>query len=237
MALPFFVAGRSAAEPAAIPLAMLAAIGTVNVAFAGLGALNGMGVSTAATEPAAREAKWPDQVSSRERNVFIYLLVYLIFSTHQFGLQLSSAALSPPDREAMNWIRDHTPEDSRFLVLTGTSSVACDSVLEWFPALTGRQSPYTIQGSEWTQGAKFNEHVGSAYAVQACLSTGEPACLEAALQRSNSDFIYVSKTLYVNNCKPLDFPKSFLLFLQNMRQVPSFETIYETEDVIIFRIG
>src|SRR5215212_9943610 len=37
MAIPFFVEGRSAAGPAAIPLAMLAAIGLVDVVYAGLG--------------------------------------------------------------------------------------------------------------------------------------------------------------------------------------------------------
>jgi hypothetical protein len=235
MAIPFFVEGRSAAEFAAIPLAMLAAIGLVNVAFAGLGVLDMTKASTAAQESADSEIKWSDQVSTRERNVFIYLFLYLTFSTQQFGLQLSAAALPLADREAMNWIQSNTPEDSRFLVLTGTSSVACDAVLEWFPALTDRQSPFTVQGTEWTKGAKFSDSIRSTYAVQECLSIGEPACLDAAINRTGSDFIYVSKTLRVNNCKPLDFQKSFLPFVENMRKNPRFDAIYETEDVIVFR--
>jgi hypothetical protein len=235
MAMPFFVEGRSAAEPAAIPLAMLAAIGLVNVAFAGLGVLDMTKASTGAKQPAERQMKWSDQISAREIYVFIYLFLYLMFSTHQFGLQLSMAALPLADREAMNWIQNNTREDSRFLVLTGTSSVACDAVLEWFPALTGRQSLYTIQGTEWTKGAEFNDHIKSAYAVQACLSSAEPACLDATINRLSYDFVYISKNLRVNNCKPLDFQKSFLPFVETMHKTPTFDTIYETEDVIIFR--
>jgi hypothetical protein len=235
MTIPFFVEGRSAAEHAVIPLAMLAAIGLVDVAYAGLGVLDVRKVSLDAKQSMDGESRLSDPVSPRERNIFIYLLLYLIFSTYQFGLQLSNATLHPSDREAMSWVRANTPPDARFLVLTGTSSVACDSVSEWFPALTDRQSLYTVQGAEWTQGPNFNNYIKSAYAVQACLSLGEPSCLENVVNQSNYDFIYVSKILRVNNCKPLDFQKSFLPFIENMHQNISFETIYETTNVVIYR--
>src|SRR6185503_4471779 len=120
MVIPFLVEGRSAAGPAAIPLAMLAAIGLVDVVFAALSTLRGRSEATkieasvekarVATEKAGRSDVQPsDQLSSIERNVFIYLLLYLIFSTYQFGFQLSNATLYPPDQEAMNWIRENTP--------------------------------------------------------------------------------------------------------------------------------
>jgi hypothetical protein len=196
-----------------------------------------LGARTVRTEveaPAETEAMWSDHVSSAERNILIYLLLYLIFSTYQFGLGLSNATLYPPDREAMNWIHEHTPESARFLVLTGTSSVSCDSVLEWFPALTNRESIYTVQGTEWTQGPKFNAYVTSTYAAQQCLSNGDASCLDAAVSRSTYDFIYVSKILRVDNCKPLDFPRTFPYFLESMRKDSGFQTLYETEGVIIF---
>jgi mannose/fructose/N-acetylgalactosamine-specific phosphotransferase system component IIC len=125
MAIPFFVEGRSAAGPAAIPLAMLAAVGLVDVVWAAMQAWAGKD-----------RAEQSENLSSIERNVMIYLLLYLVFSTYAFGLRLSSATLYPPDQKAMSWVREHTPGDARFLVLTGTTSVSCDSVLEWFPALT-----------------------------------------------------------------------------------------------------
>jgi len=220
MAIPFFVEGRSAAGPAAIPLAMLAAIGLVDVVLAALQAWAG------------REQ--PEEVPASERNIFVYLLVYLVFSTYQFGFELSNAKLYPPDREAMSWVRENTPAEARFLVLTGTTSVSCDSVLEWFPALTGRQSIYTVQGTEWTQGQDFNEYVRSTYPVQQCLSSGDVPCLDAAIDRSEYDYVYISKLLRVNNCSPLDLPGRFPLFLESLRAEQGFNAIYETEDAVVF---
>jgi hypothetical protein len=220
MAIPFFVEGRSAAGPAAIPLAMLAAIGLVDVVLAALQAWAGK--------------ELPEDVPSSERNIFIYLLVYLVFSTYQFGFELSNAILYPPDREAMSWVRENTPAEARFLVLTGTTSVSCDSVLEWFPALTGRQSIYTVQGTEWTQGKNFNEYVRSTYPVQQCLSSGGVPCLDEAIDRSEYDYVYISKLLRVNNCSPLDLPGRFPLFLESMRAAQGFNAIYETEDAVVF---
>ena len=128
--IPFFVEGRSAPGPAAIPLAMLAAVGLVDVVLAAIQ----KPAENARVEPSRNEAKQSDTVPSVERNVFIYLVLYLIFSAYQFGFQLSNAKLYPPDQEGMAWVRENTPANARFLVLTGTTSVSCDSVLEWFPA-------------------------------------------------------------------------------------------------------
>jgi hypothetical protein len=222
MVIPFLVEGRSAAGPAAIPLAMLAAVGLMDV------------VVTALQSKGSTEAQSADRVSSVERSVLLYVFLYLIFSTSQFGLQLSHATLYPPDREAMNWARQNTPANSRFLVLTGTSSVSCDSVLEWFPALTGRQSIFTVQGTEWTKGPEFNDYVRSTYKVQECLPEGDGSCLDEAVSRSAYDFIYLSKTLRVDNCVLLDFQRTFPYFVEHMRADESFETIFETEGVIIF---
>jgi hypothetical protein len=227
MVIPFFVEGRSAPGPAAIPLSMLAAVGLVDVVLAAMQAWAGKARPAEASND-------PEEVLSSERNIFIYLLVYLLFSAYQFGTGLSNATLYPPDREAMAWVRENTPGEARFLVLTGTTSVSCDSVLEWFPALTGRQSIYTVQGTEWTQGKNFNNYVVSTYPVQKCLSSGDVSCLNKAIDRSRYDYVYMSKVLRVNNCGALSLPITFPLFLNSMRAAPDFNVIYETEDVTVF---
>ncbi|MCI0552226.1 MAG: glycosyltransferase family 39 protein [Anaerolineae bacterium] len=220
MAIPFFVEGRNAASPAVISLAMLAAIGLVNVVFA-------------AMQPKVEtEAPQTDQVSTVERNVFLYLLLYLIFSASQFGWQLSSATLYPADQMAMQWVQENTPADSRFLILTGTSSVSCDSVLEWFPALTNRHSIFTVQGTEWTKGAGFNDYVKSTYAVQECLPNDDVSCLDAAMSRSTYDFVYLSKTLHVDNCAPIP-ERNFPYFVESLRADRDFTIVYETDGVLI----
>ncbi len=233
MVIPFFVEGRSAPGPAAIPLAMLAAVGLVDV----VGAIQARveKARSASQGSGQNEAEQREQISSLERNVTIYLLLYLLFSTYEFGLGLSNATLYPPDREAMAWVRQNTPAEARFLVLTGTTSVSCDSVLEWFPALTGRQSLYTVQGTEWTQGKNFIDYVKSTYAVQQCLTAGDGSCLDSAISRSKYDYVYVSKVLRVNNCGALDLPRTFPYFLEKMRADGRFETVYETDEVVIYK--
>jgi len=233
MAIPFFVEGRSAPGPAAIPLAMLAAVGLVDVVLVAIQALAGNTRVDDRSE-GRNDSEQSGQVSSVERNIVIYLLLYLIFSTYQFGLRLSSATLYPQDQEAMTWVRENTPADSRFLVLTGSTSVSCDSVLEWFPALTGRQSIYTVQGTEWTQGENFSAYVRSTYSVQECLVSSDGSCLDSAISRSQYDYIYVSKLLRVNNCQPLDLQRTFPYFLEQMNASERFDAVYEADEVIVY---
>jgi hypothetical protein len=231
MVIPFFVEGRSAPGPAAIPLAMLAAVGLVDVVWAGMQVWAGK----AHIEPGQSDAERSEHLSPIERNVTLYLICYLIFSTYEFGAGLANAKLYPPDQEAMAWVQEHTPSDARFLVLTGTTQVSCDSVLEWFPALTGRQSLYTVQGTEWTQGKNFTAYVKSTYAVQECLTAGDSACLDAAISRSQYDYLYVSKVLRVNNCSAIDLQRTFPYFLEKMHAEEGFESVYETEGVVIYK--
>ena len=222
LALPFFVEGRSAILPAAIPMAMLAAIGLVDV------------VLLAFSSARRTATEQPRQVFFIEASIVVYVVLYLLFSTFLFGLKLSGSSLSFADRDAMSWICQHTPEDSRFLVLTGSNSISCDNVLEWFPALTDRQSLYTVQGTEWTKGANFSGYVQSTYPVQNCLASGDVSCLDNIVDRSNYDFVYVSKLPRVN-CAPIDLPNAFSHFLESMRADKDFGVAYETKDVIIVK--
>jgi hypothetical protein len=160
-------------------------------------------------------------------------MLYLFFSAYQFGSQLSTSSLSESDREAMRWVRDNTPEDARFVVLTGTNSVSCDLVLEWFPALADRQSIYTVQGTEWTQGADFTSFVRSTYTVQACLTNGDITCLDREVPRSEYDYLYISKTPR-QDCRTIHIKNAFHYFLESMEFESGFSKVYESDGVIIF---
>jgi hypothetical protein len=226
LVIPFLVEGRSASVPAAIPLAMLAAIGLVDVVFAALRRWTAnLQESVESSEP----------VSAIERNILIYVMLYLLFSASQFGSQLARVIVYPPDREAMSWVKENTPADSRFLVLTGTTSVSCDPLLEWFPALSDRQSVTTVQGREWIDGKTFTDFVTSSYSVQRCLSSSDISCLDSAASRSQYDYIYISKQLRTNGCGSPGVPTTFPFFLESMREDSDFKVMHETEDVVIYR--
>jgi hypothetical protein len=221
MALPFFVEGRSAAGLASIPLAMLAAFGLVEVVLPAL--------------QSAIKTERTLEVAPAERNTIIYLIFYLIFSTYQYGVQLATSTLYLPDAHAMGWIKINTPSASRFLVLTGTTSAACDSVLEWFPAMSDRQSLFTIQGTEWIKGGDFTSYVSSTYPVQECLAYGDVACIDGVVDRTTYDFVYVSKVLRADNCLPVSVSPNFHYFIADLKANPLFEAVYETESVLISR--
>ena len=222
MAIPFFVEGRSAAGPAALPLAMLAAVGLIDVIFPALQAL----VKTDA-EPSAL-------LPPIERNVTVYVMLYLVFAAYQFGFQLSAATVYPEDQEAMAWARENTPADSRFLVMTGSMSVSCDSVVEWFPALTGRQSLFTVQGTEWTKGDNFGSFIQAENDLQLCYLE-DPPCVDGLISPTEYDYVYLSKSLRVENCRPATSVLTFPYYVESIRADDRYEIVYETDGAMIYK--
>ena len=219
--LPFIVAGRSATNLVIVPLAMLAAIGLTDVLLPSLQSLS------------EKETERSDQVTSIERNTLVYLLLYMVFSAYQFGFQLSNATLSKSEREAMEWVNQNTLGSSRFLVLSGETSVACDSVAEWFPALAGRQSLFTVQGTEWTLGNDFKSFIREAVDLQEC-SRDTLACVKSLVDDSDYEYVYFSKILKTDNCMPLGVEQNFNYFVENVRQTIGYEIYFENNDVLIF---
>jgi hypothetical protein len=67
-------------------------------------------------------------------------------------------ALSAGHHEAMAWLADNTDPDAVVLVPTG-GVWGDDEISEWLPALSGRHSPGTVQGSEWLGAARFAERI------------------------------------------------------------------------------
>lgn len=220
--LPFLFAGRSATNLVILPLAMLAAFGLADVL------LPALQVSV------KNDVEQSTQVTTVERNVILYLLIFMVFSAYQFGFQLSGAALQESNVEAMNWVSRNIPKDARFLVLSGTGSVACDPVSEWFPALTERQSLFTVQGTEWTKADKFKPFIREAVALQMC-SRETPACVTDLLEPSEYDYVYFSKTLQADNCELLPIPQSFMYFVDSVRADGRYEIVHETDEVLIYR--
>ena len=98
--------------------------------------------------------------------------------------------LSPEDRSAMEWLRDHTPADARVLTLSGLHW-ARDAASEWLPALSGRDSVLTVQGSEWLGRGQFLAKQEEHADVQRCAREGEcSGGLLAARYRADYVFVY-----------------------------------------------
>jgi hypothetical protein len=104
-------------------------------------------------------------------------------------------AMPAGDREAMAWVAQHTPPGSRFVLVTG-SRWGADYDSEWFPALAGRTSIATVQGTEWlSPPPAFSERIDSYQDLQRCgRDTAE--CLDAWQAANNGaafDYVFVGR--------------------------------------------
>ncbi|GAB4488685.1 MAG: hypothetical protein Fur0016_14770 [Anaerolineales bacterium] len=218
LVLPFIVEGRSAHLPAVIPLSMLASIAVLDVVFAAL-----------------RSSSSTDMVTPLERGMFFYLFLYLLFSSLVFGVQISSARVYEGDQAAIGWIRENTPPEARFLVLTGSRSVSYDPLPEWFPTLAGRHSVYTVQGLEWVAGESFSETVRNAAKAQECL-TVSAECVIESIENVDVGYIYISRFLRTENFEPLDPPRTFAYVEAGLRQEERLRLVYESADALVFAV-
>lgn len=93
----------------------------------------------------------------------------------------------------MQWVAENLTEGSRFLVVTG-NAWSKDATAEWFPALAGRQSLTTVQGSEWLPDRQFALRLELHAELQRCAVQGVD-CLEEWRERYGADFshVFVSK--------------------------------------------
>jgi len=120
----------------------------------------------------------------------LFGLMFLWFVESAFwGLLLALLSLRPPaPQEVMEWERQSTPVDSRFVILSGNVSVMTDPMQEWFPALSGRRCQSTAQGTEWTLADGFFPRLGQLYRLQEC---SQITCVEQWSQESGLTYSHL----------------------------------------------
>ena len=150
------------------------------------------------------------------------------------AVHLANQHVTRLNREAMDWIKNNSPENSAFLVLTGYNDPIRDWTSEWFPALTDRVSLATVQGREWVKEDNFETVIKNYQGFQSCLVSGYPLeCIldESTRQDLEIDFIYVGRVLTEKPDRPA--PQVGNLLFQ-LRQSDSFRSIYDSEAVSVF---
>ncbi len=89
-----------------------------------------------------------------------YLVSTSVFTAHGGGVESPSlTSLTPAERAAYTWVEANTPSDARFLVMPH-GIWETDKQTEWFPALSGRVSVATVQGTEWLPNDAFDRAIG-----------------------------------------------------------------------------
>jgi hypothetical protein len=182
--------------------------------------------------------KLDDANTGRGVKVFLVVLTpYLLVNSVYQGFLLSQNHVSKGEQTAMQWVRENTPADSQFLVLTGEPEAMCESTAEWFPALTGRTSLSTLQGREWLTDKSFGEFIGHRNSLQGCINENLE-CLtdQASYFGDDFDYVYISIKTPTNNCRSTDLSAKTTNGLAiAMEGSPEYSVAYQTVDAIIFK--
>jgi len=155
-----------------------------------------------------------------------FLLIYALISAY---LAPQYNSLSQAQFDSMDWINQHTPENSQFIVITGNKGYGGDYTNEWFPALSHRNSLATPQGHEWLPDKEFSRRI-SLHAELQTYASADIASLEAWTNSNQLPFshIYIAKkALQENNIQ-------FGIIQDSLENSPSYEFVFENEDSMIF---
>lgn len=166
--------------------------------------------------------------SKAARNILLGLVAYTFMSGIVYSMQLGNEyRVLTQERETLAWVKQNTPQGSRFLLLTGEAGLS-DPLSEWFPTLTGRVSLLTAQGHEWTPQSPLIENLRSYNSAQACLKQAS-GCLSAW------DFDYV----YIRKVRPMpegNVEERSSILDVSLRESPNYEIIFENDVAVIYRL-
>ncbi len=157
----------------------------------------------------------------------IFLPVNLQFSRPIFYKQLSYAEL-----EAIEWVGQHTPKNSRFVTVQAHLWFA-DHHSEWLSVLGGRKIQNLVQGYEWLP--NFTGRIKIHNELVLC-GEKDANCLYNWADKNDLPFQYV---FLVKECIDLDSHKyNSCKPLYNSIQIsPNFEKVFENSDIAIFALN
>ena len=154
-----------------------------------------------------------------------FLLLYALISAY---LAPQYNSLSKAQVDSMEWISNHTPENSTFLILTGNEGYGDDYTSEWFPAFSQRRSLTTPQGHEWLPDKEFSRRVSLHAELQKYIST-DATNLESWAQDNHLTFshILIAKKALRENGIPIS------LIQETLNHLDTYEIIFENDDSLV----
>jgi hypothetical protein len=167
---------------------------------------------------------------------FIIAGIYVFSNSMLYGITLSKKILAEDEGTAMQWVKENTPQESVFVVISGDQNAFCDPITEWFPALTERASITTIQGTEWLLKDGFGKNMFQSHRVQACIDEGVDCFKrESEALEKPFDYVYISISPATKNCGLADTSslatRGLILDLEKSNE---YTGIYHSKDVVIF---
>ena len=160
------------------------------------------------------------------RYFILFVFAYSLMSAYTTGQNIKDdISLQPADLESFAWVRENTPADSQFLLVTVQHPFR-DAWSEWFPVLAERRSQATVFGYEWVNDGQFRERVDAYNDLQAC-SYQDTACLSEWEQGAQGAFSYV----YLwNRGGSSRYPLTI-----HLQQDANYSLVFQNEQTAIFQ--
>ncbi len=155
--------------------------------------------------------------------IFLYGMLSAMIVTTKISRELT---LRPSDLTAFNWIKDHTPASSRFILITQANPLN-DASSEWFPVLAERTSLVTSFGREWINDGSFSEYTKNYRSLQKCMLQGM-TCLNEWMAEADLDFSHI----YLRKTQPTSSNPTILS--EELGKSTEYRVLYETNEVEIF---
>jgi len=192
----FLTTPRHGPTAAAMPLAILAAVGLAQFFRPFLGRTVSSTRNWLTRWAGSSNLLQARSLPQRRLNLIIFsgvaaVICLLILTRTVYAAHTPLVALTGSERAAMSWIRDNTPTASKFVVLSRSTSWENDRAAEWFPVLSDRQSLTTAQGLEWLPGQVFHAKVEQIKQLKKRQAVGE-AELARYLDSHFGSFQYVA---------------------------------------------
>jgi hypothetical protein len=149
--------------------------------------------------------------------------------------RLAHQTISIETRAAMEWVKTNTPESSQFAILTGETTAMCDSIQEWFPAISARTSLTTAQGKEWISGDQFVFEKKNYSDLQFCTMKKDESCVYEHLNGQVFDYLFLVKGIKSQYCIPQTNPLPTDALQLSLLQSEEWSKVYENDDVLIFK--
>lgn len=223
--LIYLVTPRHGMTPATMPVALLVALTLTELQDMAVRALRGMSSGLPGLA-SSRALLLKEQYGLTAVTVLtaIGTFWYMSVVTEAFHSDSALIALDAEQQRAMAWIRESTPHDASFVVLSQSDSWARDGVGEWFPVVAGRPAVSTVQGLEWVRERDFSNDWRVINGLKA-VAHYNPLAVPTVVAR-----LYDSKHGYAAVFSEPDHP-----IFEGFRNTNLYEPIYRTESVTIYR--
>jgi hypothetical protein len=174
---------------------------------------------------------WMDALKIISGKLFFgFFILLFVYNAFQVSNTLSHQVLGAEEIKAIEWVREKTNSNSRFLIFDEQGNPLLSPLTEWFPALAERRSIATIQGTEWLAGKNhYNNQYTVIMDIHQCLYR-EVECIYKLQDGLPDQYDYILLSSNYQEGNNVRLP----LFV-SLDESPGFTLVYESSAIQIFQ--